>query len=196
MHWRSKSINRVEKRCQTKCINDHEVKKHGAPSTKKARYDWKANCMFRGINCMFCGKTYTADQKDPEREKDVHLQSTRSIETLSLISVKGKMMNEYVSSNIVSEAVPTCRSLLSQYVSHLNVTMYLSYPYVNLKAKRKTMAQGMKGRPSKDSDGFETLRGWMETEGDLYTLDEPRTQLQLIIESEDAYCTRSIKRKL
>ena len=97
MHWRSKSINRVDKRCQTKCINDHEVKKHGAPSTKKARYDWKANCMFRGINCMFCGKTYTADEKDPEREKDVHLQSARSIETLSLISVKGEMMNEYVS---------------------------------------------------------------------------------------------------
>ena len=187
---------KIHQSCRKTMSNDHEVKKHGAPSTKKARYDWKANCMFRDINCVFCGKTYTADEKDPEREKDVHLQSTRSIETLSLISVKGEMMNEYVSSNIVSEAVPTCRSLLSQYVSHLNVTMYLSYLYVNLKAKRKTMAQGMKGRPSKDSDGFETLREWMETEGDLYTLDELRTQLQLIMESEDVYCTRSIKCKL
>ena len=58
------------------------------------------------------------------------------------------------------------------------------------------MAQGMKGRSSKDSDGFETLCEWMELEGELYTLDELRTQLQLITNSKDVYCTGSIKRKL
>ena len=46
------------------------------------------------------------------------------------------------------------------------------------------MATGMKGGPSKDSDGFETLCVWIETEWELYTLDELRTQLQLITESE------------
>ena len=58
------------------------------------------------------------------------------------------------------------------------------------------MAQGMKGRPSKDSDGFETLCESMESEGELYTLDELRTQLQLIKNSKDVYSTGSIKRKL
>ena len=47
----------------------------------------------------------------------------------------------------------------------------------------------MKGRPSKDPDGFETLCEWMESERELYILDELRTQLQLI-------CTGSIKHKL
>ena len=36
----------------------------------------------------------------------------------------------------------------------------------------------------------------MEKEGKLYTLDELRTQLLLIAESEDVYCTGSIKCKL
>ena len=36
----------------------------------------------------------------------------------------------------------------------------------------------------------------MEVEKKLYTLDELQTQLQFITESEDVYCTRSIKRKL
>lgn len=47
------------------------------------------------------------------------------------------------------------------------------------------MATGIKGRPNKDSDGFETLCERMETDGELYTLDELRTQLQLTTESED-----------
>ena len=36
----------------------------------------------------------------------------------------------------------------------------------------------------------------MEVEKKLYTLDELQTQLQFVTESEDIYCTRSIKRKL
>ena len=63
----------------------------------------------------------------------------------------------------------------------------------NLKVKTKTMAPG---RPRKYSNGFKTFWEWMEVEKKLYTLDELQTQLQFITESEDVYCTRSIKRKL
>ena len=74
MHWKSKSINYVRKRYQTAWINYREVKKLDHHQPKKLKittqssldhFDWETNC-------MFCGKTCIADEKHPERRKDVH----------------------------------------------------------------------------------------------------------------------------
>jgi len=53
-----------------------------------------------------------------------------------------------------------------------------------------------KGRPVKETDGFDALCEWIETEGELHTLEDLRNQLICITGSKDVYTTTSIKRKL
>ena len=93
------------------------------------------------------------------------VQSTRSIERLSL---KGDE-----EARVMKHRIRSCSDFIAAETCFYNICLSL----FNLKVKTTSMAPGIKGRLSKDSDGFETLCVWIETEWEL--------QLQLITESKD-----------
>ena len=175
--------NEIQKRSQSE--------KSGVPPAKKAiimtrssldHFDWKTNC-------LFCGKTCITDEKHPVKGEDVHHSKYKEYSDIVLKQYKEIDDQQ---ARVIEHRVRNISDFVAEEACYHNTCRNL----FNLKVKTKTMAQGMKGRPSKDSDGFETLCEWMESEGELYTLDELRTQLQLITNSKDVYCTGSIKHKL
>ena len=141
-------------------------------------FDWKTNC-------LLCGKTSTTDERHPEKGKDVHHAKYKEY---SDIARKDKDDEQ---ARVIEHRVRNIYDFVAEEARYHNTYHNL----FNVKVKTKTTAQGMKSRPSKDSDGFETLFEWTKSERDLYTLDEPGTQLQLIMNSKDVYCTGFIKCK-
>ena len=145
-------------------------------------FHWKTNC-------LFCGKTCITDEKHPEKGKDVHHAKYKEYSDIVLKQCK-EIDDEQP--RVIDHRVRNISDFVAEEARYHNMCRNL----FNLTVKTKTMSQGLKGRPSNDSDRFETLCECMKSEGELYTLDELRTQLQLITNSKDVYCTGSIKRKL
>ena len=127
---------------------------------------------------MICGKACFADEKDPEEGKDVNRAEYKEYRDVVLDQCKERGDEE---ARVIKHRVKSYSDFIAAETRFYNICLNL----FNLKVKTKTMAPGMKGRPSKDSDEFETSCVWIETEGELYTLDELRTQLQSITESKD-----------
>ena len=88
-----KSIDCVRKRCQTTCINNHEMKKleHHHPKKKSHNtiFTWS---FWLETNYMFCGKTCITDENHPERWKDVYRAEYKKYRDAVLTNVKRKMM--------------------------------------------------------------------------------------------------------
>ena len=104
-----------------------------------------------------------ADEKHPEKGKDVHRAEYMEHRDVVLNQCKERDDEETF---VIEHLVRSCSYFIAAAAHYHNMRCNL----FNIKAKTKTMAPGMKGRPGKDSDGFKTLCEWMETEGELYTL--------------------------
>ena len=133
--------------------------KAGTPSAKKAKItaqssldhsDWKKSCI--------------VDDMDPKRGKDIH--RAEYIKFRDVFLNRCKERDDEV--RVIEHRVRSCSDFIAAEACYHNMCRNL----FNTKVKTKTMASGIKCRPSKDSDGFETLCEWMEAERELHTLDK------------------------
>ena len=179
--------------CQRNMWNDtykDERDEAEAPTVKKSKtatrssldqFDWKTNC-------MFCGKTCKIDEKHPERVHDVHRCEYKGYRDVVLEQCQ---LIDDEEARVIGHRVRSCSDFVAAEARYHTSCR----GQFNLKVKTKSSAS-KKGRPCKEADGFEALCEWMETEGELHTLENLQNQLKVITGSEDVYCTRSIKRKL
>ena len=154
---------KIHRSCQKTMSNNMNKQsrsdKAGTPSAKKAKItaqssldhsDWKKSCI--------------VDEMDPKRGKDIH--RAEYIKFRDVFLNRCKERDDEV--RVIEHRVRSCSDFIAAEACYHNMCRNL----FNTKVKTKTMASGIKCRPSKDSDGFETLCKWMEAERELYTLDK------------------------
>ena len=157
-----------------------EKKSKTARRSSLDAFDWKTHC-------MFCGKACIKDEKHPERD-DFHLAEYKEYKDVVLQQCIEIDDDE---ARIVEHRVRSCSDFIAAEARY-HGSCRGSF---NLKVKTKSSST-KKGRPVKETDGFDALCEWIETEGELHTLEDLRNQLICITGSKDVYTTTSIKRKL